>query len=305
MKKATTIEEQIKRLRDRNVTIVDEEKAKEILLDIGYYRLGFYFFPFEITYPKLKGRDHIMRIGTKFTDAVALYYFDFDIRNILMRYISRIEVAFRTYLIYTLSNRYKQDPCWFVNPIIVDQSFVDHFDSSCYDDIRKNANIRRHHKHYKTDKYAPAWKTLEHMTLGGMLTLYSSLKSVPDKRAISLYFGVNQTAVFENYMETIRCIRNICAHGSVLYDSKLFQEVKRGPAGKITADEKYRLGAAIKVITYLMGRISENRQHDLIIELNKAYMILKNKGTGLQPIVETATHMVWDLAFISQLQSIK
>lgn len=50
MKKATTIEEQIKRLRDRNVTIVDEEKAKENLLDIGYYRLGFYFFPFEITY---------------------------------------------------------------------------------------------------------------------------------------------------------------------------------------------------------------------------------------------------------------
>ena len=46
MKKATTIEEQIKRLRDRNVTIVDEEKAKENLLDIGYYRLGFYFFPF-------------------------------------------------------------------------------------------------------------------------------------------------------------------------------------------------------------------------------------------------------------------
>jgi abortive infection bacteriophage resistance protein len=155
MKKATTIEEQIKRLRDRNVTIVDEEKAKENLLDIGYYRLGFYFFPFEVTYPQLKKRDHKMKAGTRFTDAVALYYFDFDIRNILMRYISRIEVAFRTYMTYTLSNRYRDDPCWFVNPNVVDQSFVDSFDSSCYDGIRKNANIRRHHKHYKNDKYAP------------------------------------------------------------------------------------------------------------------------------------------------------
>ena len=69
MKKATTIEEQIKRLRDRNVTIVDEEKAKENLLDIGYYRLGFYFFPFEVIYPQLKKRDHKMKAGTRFTDA--------------------------------------------------------------------------------------------------------------------------------------------------------------------------------------------------------------------------------------------
>ena len=36
---------------------MDEEKAKENLLDIGYYRLGFYFFPFEVTYPQLKKRD--------------------------------------------------------------------------------------------------------------------------------------------------------------------------------------------------------------------------------------------------------
>ena len=32
MKKATTIEEQIKRLRDRNVTIVDEERRRRIFL---------------------------------------------------------------------------------------------------------------------------------------------------------------------------------------------------------------------------------------------------------------------------------
>ena len=35
MKKATTIEEQIKRLRDRNVTILDEEKAKELKIKIA------------------------------------------------------------------------------------------------------------------------------------------------------------------------------------------------------------------------------------------------------------------------------
>ena len=36
MKYATTIEEQIQKLKDRGLGIEDEEKAKEVLLDIGY-----------------------------------------------------------------------------------------------------------------------------------------------------------------------------------------------------------------------------------------------------------------------------
>lgn len=96
MKKATTLEEQVVLLRQRGVEITCEEKAKECLLDIGYFRLCSYLFPFEKTYPKLSNRTHDVVDGTKLGDAVALYYFDFDLRNILNRYISRIEVALRT-----------------------------------------------------------------------------------------------------------------------------------------------------------------------------------------------------------------
>lgn len=44
MKKAYTIEQQIARLKSNGMTFDNEEKAKEILLDVGYYRLGFYSF---------------------------------------------------------------------------------------------------------------------------------------------------------------------------------------------------------------------------------------------------------------------
>jgi abortive infection bacteriophage resistance protein len=46
---ANTIEEHIEKLKDSGM-ILDfaEPKVKEILLDIGYYRLGFYWHPFEI-----------------------------------------------------------------------------------------------------------------------------------------------------------------------------------------------------------------------------------------------------------------
>ena len=52
MKIASTVDQQITLLRQRGMLIEDEEKAKEILLDVGYYRLGFYWFPFEVTYPE-------------------------------------------------------------------------------------------------------------------------------------------------------------------------------------------------------------------------------------------------------------
>lgn len=48
MKKAYTIEQQIARLKSNGMTFDNEEKAKEILLDVGYYRLGFYSFPYEM-----------------------------------------------------------------------------------------------------------------------------------------------------------------------------------------------------------------------------------------------------------------
>lgn len=47
-RKATSIDKQIELLRDRGMELDFEiPKIKEFLLDIGYYRLGFYWQPFE------------------------------------------------------------------------------------------------------------------------------------------------------------------------------------------------------------------------------------------------------------------
>ena len=198
-KRATTLDEQIVLLRKRGVEIVSEEKAKECLLDIGYYRLCSYLFPFERSYPCLVNRTHEMVAGTKLSDAVALYYFDFDLRNILNRYISRIEVAFRTYITYTISNKYRNSPTWFVNPNVMSAAFISNFDD-IYQTIKKKSVIKRHHQKYVNDKYAPAWKTIEFMTFGNIESLYVNLNNLSDKLEICRHFGVNQTAIFENYI---------------------------------------------------------------------------------------------------------
>ena len=282
MKRATTIPEQIKLLTSRGVKINDNAKAEENLLDIGYYRLGFYFFPFEKSYPNIKNRTHDVRENTCFEDAVTLYYFDYDLRNTLSKYISR-----------------------FVNPSVVEQSFINDFSDKCYKEVKRNNNIKQHHKKYKHDTYAPAWKTLEHMTLGSVLLLYKSLIKTDDRLLVAKHFGVNQTTIFENYIETVRCVRNVCAHSAVLYDVRLHQLVKKGPAGKVAQDEAYSLCGAIKVIAYLIGTISLNRQHDFVLELNRAYTTLKNKSIYLTQTVEQITHMKWELSDIALLESKK
>ena len=72
-KRATTISEQIELLKSRGMAIPDEHKAEEILMDIGFYRLGFYAFPFEKDFPCLENRSHKYKSGTSFTDVVDLY----------------------------------------------------------------------------------------------------------------------------------------------------------------------------------------------------------------------------------------
>ncbi len=129
-RKAITLDEQIALLRCRNMIIEDETKAKEVLYDVGYFRLGFYWFPFEITYPKKNFRNHEFQVGSSFDDAVKLYYFDFNLRNILLKSLSRIEIAFRTKLTYILSNEYKNKPTWFADPSVVSRQQVAGFEDN-------------------------------------------------------------------------------------------------------------------------------------------------------------------------------
>lgn len=280
-KKATTLEEQVELLRHRGVEITCEEKAKECLLDIGYFRLCSYLFPFEKTYPNLSNRTHEVVDGTKLSDAVALYYFDFDLRNILNRYISRIEVALRTYITYRLSNKYKNSSTWFVDPNVMKASYIRDFDD-VYEAIKKKSVIKRHHKKYINDKYAPAWKTVEFMTFGNIESLYLNLKNPADKLDICRHFGINQTAIFENYIKTIRTLRNTCAHGGVLFDMRLPQSIKNGPAGQFPRLSSNNLSCSLKVVEFFIGTISVNRLKEMRSFIYEALSILYNSNPKIE-----------------------
>lgn len=275
-KKATYLHEQIALLRSRGMVITDEQKAEEILLDVGYYRLGFYAYPFEIN-PQQQPRDHTYKPDTDFNQIVELYYFDHDLRHILMRYISRIEVNIRTFITYTVSNYYRNDPTWFVNSRVVKADFRNNFEQKIYSTLRQNPCIAYHHHRYHNDRFAPAWKTLEFMTLGSIITLYESLLDQNLKLQIAKHYGLNTIPLFENYLQTLKVIRNACAHGNHIFDLQLIKAVKKGPLQHFEAEHRHDIYAVLLVLLYFLHHISENREQELRIALEKHLKQPKNK----------------------------
>lgn len=275
-KRATDIEGQIAILKSRGMFIADVNKAKEIFLDIGYYRLGFYTFPFELQ-PHEEPRTHRYEKGTNFDDVVELYYFDHDLRHILLRYVSRIEVNVRTFITYTVSNYYKDNPTWFVSPRVVNNEFRESFEQKIYGTLRKNPCIISHHRRYENDRYAPAWKTLEFMTLGSIITLYESLQNDDVRLQIAQHYGLRTIALFDNYLQTIKVLRNACAHGSHIFDLCLIKAVKKGPLCHFDANHRHDIYSVLLVVLYFLHHISENRENEFLDILKKHIEAYANK----------------------------
>lgn len=263
-KTATTIDRQIEILKSRNVVIEDEENVKKVLLDVGYYRLGSYLFPFEMTYPSKNNRDHICYSNTNIKDVIELYRFDDELRYILSRYITKIEVNLRTFITYYVSNFYKDNPFWFIDPTIMSESFHSSFDTKIYtDEFKQKPVIAEHHAKYDEDTYAPAWKTIEHMTLGSIFQTFLSISNTKVQGDISLHYNVKKLTKFISYFYAIVTIRNQCAHGGVLFDMKLCKPIKNGPAGNFNSFTNSNIIGIIDVIKYFCRQISPSLETEL------------------------------------------
>ena len=248
-------------LEKRGVVFDNKAKAKEILLDVGYYRLGFYAFPFEQTFPNILNRTHDYVEGTTFQSIYDLYFFDTQLRRLLLNALDRIEVNLRSRITYIVSNHYENSPTWFVDKSIMKSDFVASFREKVYTTLLENPIIKRHHTKYINDRFAPAWKTLEFMTLGNLTALFQAIKDSDVKRKVASEYGCS-LKVFVNYLETIRVIRNKCAHGSCLYNMDLAKGIKSSPAG-INAADRHNIKGAYYVIRYMLGIISQTRKTEL------------------------------------------
>lgn len=255
-RRAKPLQQQVELLKSRGMSFADEEYALEKLMEIGWYRLSLYWFPYELRYPDVLSDKHRFAEGVTFEDALMLYAFDFKMRNMLSRMLERVETAFRTYMIYLVSTRYPDSPFWFADAKVVSKQQAQNFERTIYVPLRKlNDDIKLHHKRYPHDRFAPAWKTLEFVTFGAICSIYASLNSEQLRHDVSRHFGVDKPEIFENYLESLRALRNTCAHGNVLYAFASPVDLRRGPA-ELSGNNARNLGSTIKVLHYVLRHIT-------------------------------------------------
>ncbi len=214
-KPALTISDQINLLESRGLIITDKTKAEKYLANISYYRLSAYMYPFKnlITDKFVK--------ETVFEDVLNLYLFDRELRLLVFDAIERIEIAFRTQLIYQPA--IKSGAFWFED----DKFFDDK--NRLTEHLRKLDNeVTQSYEVFIThffDKYEencpPVWMSFEVVSLGLLSKFYQNLKFSDAKKAIAQHFGLSNPKVFQSWIRSVTYVRNICAHHARLWNRTL------------------------------------------------------------------------------------
>jgi abortive infection bacteriophage resistance protein len=167
---------------------------------------------------------HDFKPNSTFENVIAIYNFDRELRIFLFDVIERIEVGFRTKLIYHMSH--EVSPWWFEDASIF-KNQIEHTETLLKIDIElrqtKEIFIKEHYKKYHTDsRRPPSWKTLEVVSFGAISKLYGNLKpTIQSKDIISSEFGTVNHTFLPSWLQSIAQIRNICAHHGRLWNKNL------------------------------------------------------------------------------------
>lgn len=188
VKQPLEIQEQIAVLKERGLIFLQEENAINKLKQVSYFRLANYWKPME--QDKVR---HTFKPQSTFENALSLYYFDKELRNLLFTSIQTIEIALRTKMIHHISLQY--GAFWFAdNAIFTNQNIF----NKCLDNLQnelkrsKEDFISEHYAKYDEPIYPPAWKTLEVSSFGTLSKLYCNLSDVKLKKQIAREFGLPQ-----------------------------------------------------------------------------------------------------------------
>lgn len=281
--KVHSIAAQIAKFKERELDLscYEEDKLKEILLDIGYYRLGFYCYYY------IDKKTAKFSPDVKISDIINLYYLDIDLKYLLLKYINRIEINFRTKLIYYISMKYKDNPTWYIDEEIMNLEYIEDFKNHIYTGKFKNDNVglRKHHAKYLEVDFAPAWKVFEYLTFGSILTIFTNIKDDKVKQIICDKYDIKHLSKLIQLLNTVRLVRNICAHSGVLFDYSLPKSISTIPQINFNNGDRNSLDTCIKVIGFFMNTISKNRYNDFNKEI-KDFFDQRKKDPVLEKVIK-------------------
>jgi abortive infection bacteriophage resistance protein len=217
------IEKQIECLKTKGLSFVSEKEAFNILKRHSYYEI---INGYSDLFLDSKSPNKHYKIGSSFEEIYNLYCFDFSVRNLMIKFIIKIEKAVKALEI----EAYCSDVDSQGKRI---HSFDDYLDYSSYDtsSVLKKQSVDeltgRFRKVLKTCKddafvhclnknnYVPIWVLFTKLTFSEMSIFYESLIS-KEKSIVSKEFGLFEDD-FTTILKILSTFRNVCAHGNRVY----------------------------------------------------------------------------------------
>lgn len=208
--KYKTIDNQIKLLKEKGLKFKDEELAKELLLKENYY---FITKEYENIFIDLKNSHRTYESDTYFEELYAIYNFDKELKNLILDYINLVEINIKSLIAYEYIEKYGEVS------LLEDKYLDDDFNSSLkLINLKRqiNENIKKNNK-TKEDFNNPLI-LVKYFMFGNIITLFSIMK-YEDKQSIANYYK-EADYILEKQLKTLNYIRNICAHGDILFNYK-------------------------------------------------------------------------------------
>ena len=138
------VEEQLQLLKDRGLTIRDDERTAVLLEVVSLFRLSPYMRHFQ----HAGNPDHRFLEGARLADIVTLYLFDRELRNLVMDALERVEVAVRACIGNTMAIRY-DDAHWYLQRT----HFKRHFNHTrLLDGLKQKLEHEREHVAKEVDR---------------------------------------------------------------------------------------------------------------------------------------------------------
>ncbi len=277
-----SIPDQIATLKERGLSFADEYKAAHYLSNISFYRLRAYTYPFQDN----NNPGHPFIKPVSFEEIMGLYVFDRQLRLLLFNAIEKIEVAFRTQIIYHYAMKHGSH--WHLNMLLYNNGslFADHISSLQKEINRSKETFIDHYRNKYTDpKEPPAWMSLEVTSMGLLSKIFSNLKDDTCKDAITRHFGLKDVDTLENWMRCFSLIRNICAHHSRVWNRRMTQLKIPKKTINIFLENKtvlrYKVYAYISCMQYILNIISpEHNFKKSLISLMQNCPLLQEKEMG-------------------------
>lgn len=277
------IQEQVELLKSRGLTVEDADSAAEFLLYHNYYRVSGYSLTLR--------KDDVFYESATMQNIIDIYEFDHELRHILLKHLETIEIKMKSVYSYEFAQMY--------SPYNYEDSSL-FADSDKHKEImekaerQKNLSLKNeaYLKHFSdTGQKMPIWAYVSLLTIADISLLYKiSETELKNKVAEDFFINTpNRADLLSRFMHSMTIVRNLCAHGSRLYN-RIFQQkpgLKKSELSLLIKNDKnivdnQHLYGFIFVMRRLLSKQDFSTLKSEIETLSKKYPFVNLKYYGFR-----------------------